>query len=208
MKLASKLVRPPGKWRYRVAETGQTFVGSTMDELLRMLGKHCSIHHLPMPTEEQIEDQICFELGADAKDWCMDSSGMAPTIPPHSPDCAGLSLQSVKQATFTLVHSALRGSSVTQEEAERRASICVDCTQNREVPGCKGCAGGALRSLVTSIARNRATSMDDRLFTCCICGCLNKAKLWIDLDIIKKHTPASQWERFRSKAPNCWLLKN
>lgn len=207
MRLANTSVRPPGKWRYRVSETGQTFIGTNLDELRKKLGKHCAIHHLPMPSNEQIEEQICFELGNDAKDWCMDpATGMSGNIPPTSPDCAGLSVGSVKQATFTLVHSAIRGTSVTQQEAERRAEICSVCNQNREVHGCKGCASDALKSLVGTIAGRRRTSLDDRLATCCICGCLNRAKLWIDIDIIKKHTPDEQWERFRTKAPNCWLL--
>lgn len=209
MRLANSNIRPPGKYRYRVAETGKVFTGTTMDELRVLLGKHCAIHSIPIPTQEQIEEQICFELGKEAKNWCVDpQTGMAGNQAPDSPDCAGLSLRSVKQATFTLVHAAISGRRVEQDEADRRAGVCVMCNQNREVPGCRGCASDALKTVVESIRGKRTTQFDSRLNTCCVCGCLNKAKIWLPLDIILKHTPIDQSEQLRLKAPNCWMLES
>jgi hypothetical protein len=180
-----------------------------MDDLRVQLGKHCVVHHLPMPTTEQIEEQICFELGREAEHWCIEpATGMAGHQAPDSPDCAGLSLRSVKQATFTLIHAAASGRRATQEEADGRAAICVKCNQNREVPGCRGCASSALASLVDSVRGDRTTNMDAQLNTCCICGCLNRAKIWLPLDIILKHTPIHQTEEFKAKAPQCWMLES
>lgn len=179
-----------------------------MDQLKVQLGKHCAVHHLPMPTRQMIEEQICFELGKEAKNWCIDpQTGVASHIAPDSPDCVGLSLTSVKQATFTLVHAAVSGRRVEQDEAERRASICNQCTQNREVSGCRGCAAGALTSLIDSVRKGKTTSLDSKLHTCCVCGCLNRVKIWLPLDIILSHTPLDQKELLKTKAPNCWMLE-
>ena len=207
MKLANDNIRPSGGYRYRVSETGHVFVGTTMHELRVFLGKHCKVHNLPMPTQQMIEEQICFELGKNAVHWCMEEkTGMAPHIPVNAPDCAGLSLNSVKQASFTLLHSLVSGTKVDQVEADRRASICVGCTQNREVPGCKGCAFSALKNLIDKARMGRTTSYDDRLNTCCVCGCLNRVKIWMPMESILHHTPIPQVERLQEKAPNCWIL--
>lgn len=208
MRLSNINIRPAGGYRYRVAETGEVFKGVTMDDLRVQLGKHCALHHLPMPTQLMIEEQMCFELGKEAQHWCIDeATGMAGPVPITAPDCAGLSLRSVKQATFTLTHAVFSGRRAEQVEAEHRASVCVECNQNREVPGCRGCAFDALKTMIDSVRNGKTTPYDARLNTCCVCGCLNRVKIWLPLDIVLKHTPVDQMEQLKQKAPKCWMLE-
>lgn len=205
--------QPPGGYRYRVSFTNKTFRAATMDALREQLGAHCRIHALPLPSSEEIEAQICFELGSDASQWCQDQFGMPAQADVGSPDCAGLSVASVKQGTMTLLHAVVSGRRVESTEAERRARICTSgnngtmCPQNRDVPGCKGCAAEGLKNLVEQIRGSRTTTLDAALKVCCTCGCFLTAKVWIPLDILLAHTPAAQLERFKAKAPWCWMLE-
>lgn len=199
--------QPPGGYRYLIKETGKSFRAATMDALREQLGTHCRIHALPLPSREEIEAQICFELGSDASQWCQDQFGLPAQADAGAPDCAGLSVVNVKQGTLTLLHTALSGRRVESLEAEHRAQVCSTCTQNRDVPGCRGCAAESLKNLVEQIRGNRVTSLDGALKVCCVCGCFLTAKVWIPLDILLAHTPAPQLERFRTKASWCWMLE-
>lgn len=178
-----------------------------MDALCEDLGKHCRVHSLPMPSREQIEEQICFELGGEASSWCLDEMGLPSQADAGAPDCGGLTLGSVKQATMTLLHVKITGRRVEGAEAERRARLCSTCNQNRIITGCRGCAMPAINAVVEQIREGRRTSLDDSLHFCCVCGgCSLQGKVWVPLDILLAHTPASQMIRFEEKAPHCWML--
>lgn len=204
MRLNNQIMTPPGGWSYRVAETKKWFRGYTSIDALRTdLAKHCEVHHLPVPSTELIQEQVCQELGSGASDWCEDGKGFP--VMNLVGGCASLSFQSIKQGTATLAHAVLSGRRVESAEAERRARICVECDQNREVTSCKGCTAAALNALVDTVRGGRQTSLDGQLFSCCICSCLLRAKIWLPLDILHAHMPEGQNEQLPT---HCWKKKD
>lgn len=87
---------------------------------------------------------------------------------------------------------------VPQEEAERRASICVECPHNKAVSGCFGCHG--VGEVISALAGGKTTSKDANLQQCAVChGCMLSAKVWLPLEAIKS-------EPYRDNLPSfCWL---
>jgi hypothetical protein len=74
------------------------------------------------------------------------------------------------------------GKLVDQEEADRRASICVSCPKHGNVTGCVGCRGVLNWSF--DLLGNRRTQQDANLAQCKVCGCELKVKVWMPLDAI------------------------
>jgi hypothetical protein len=90
-----------------------------------------------------------------------------------------------------------RADFVSQEEAERRASICAGCPQNVPASGCAGCT--SIISLIASIVGRRKTSKDDGLLNCGICGCANQAQVHVPLDVLAKGITSDM-----AFPDNCW----
>jgi hypothetical protein len=65
----------------------------------------------------------------------------------------------------------------------------------------------AITALVNRVRGDRRTTLDDKLHSCCLCGCQLSAKIWVPLDILLAHSPAAQIERFETKTPWCWMLE-
>lgn len=206
-RLNNPYTQPPGGYRYHVKETGKWFRGATMDALREDLGKHCRMYALPLPSHEEIETQMCFELGAESHNWCSDELGLPAQADAGAPDCGQLTFASVKQGTMTLLHVLASGRRAEGAEAERRARVCSTCHQNRDVSGCRGCTMPGITAIVDQIRSGRSTSLDDALRVCCMCGCTLSAKVWVPLDILLAHSPSGQMERIKSKAPWCWMLE-
>jgi hypothetical protein len=91
---------------------------------------------------------------------------------------------------------------VPQEEAERRASVCLTgaqgrpCPNNQYVDGCLGCKGAA--KVIQAITGKKTTSKDSQLHACTACGCLLKIKVHLPLDTIhvdESRLPSFCWQR-------------
>jgi hypothetical protein len=85
------------------------------------------------------------------------------------------------------------GGFVSQEEAERRASICCQCPLNQEMEGCFGCSGAA--ALMETIT-DRTTSKDGQLKNCRACGCVSKVAVHFPLSAVDTSVeyPAHCWK--------------
>lgn len=203
LKLNNHSVSPPGGWSYRVAETGQRFRNHpTPESLRRALASHCKLHNLPLPTDAQIEDQLCKALGPAAADWCVDSeSGEAQRAYPGMAACT-LTFTQVLSATRTLFSWLVKGRKrVEGAEAERRARICSTCTENQIVHGCTSCSMPALKEAVNQVVAGGTTTVDGALNGCCICGCSLKALVWLPLDLLQARMPAAENARLPA---HCW----
>lgn len=112
--------------------------------------------------------------------------------------------------TQTLLALTMRRSSekrfVEQEEAERRAEVCLTMNDGKACPynrkdACFGCDG--IYTLVKIWFRGKKTTKDDRLFACNVCGCLNSAQVHVQSDILLAGTkpviaaqyPLGCWKR-------------
>lgn len=196
---------PPGGWCYRVTETGKRFSGHPSPESLRTaLAQHCSLHNLPVPTDDMIQDSMCRELGPESVNWCVDSdSGQAQLayLSAGAAPCR-LSFMSVLNATRTIGSWLLKGRNrVEGAEAERRARICSSCPENRSIDGCSSCSMPALKSALELIIGGAATTVDGMLQGCCICGCSLRGLVWMPLETLHERMPASENDRLPS---HCW----
>lgn len=88
---------------------------------------------------------------------------------------------------------------VSPEEANRRAAICVGCPLNRVVGGCLGCIKFA--DIVATANGSRSTEFDEKLENCLVCGCSNKAQVWLPLEFL--HTDKHK-ERNHQFPDHCW----
>lgn len=89
---------------------------------------------------------------------------------------------------------------VSQEEAERRAAICITCPHNKPVAGCFGCHG--VGEIISRIIDNKKTSVDQNLHQCSAChGCMLGPKVFLPREVINT-------DAYKDKLPSfCWLAE-
>lgn len=111
---------------------------------------------------------------------------------PYSRKCTAVDL---RRFLKSMTKWAVKGAPlVTQKEAERRASICSGCDENKQVPGCATCTASA--KLLKFLRRSQSTSKDDKLKGCDVCCCELKTKVWFPLDAIDNNK--------LKYPPHCW----
>jgi len=97
---------------------------------------------------------------------------------------------------------------VPQQEANRRAGICVRCGWQRGIV--IGCGGncGALKDFVARImdTQNLKTPLDERLLSCGICRCFNAIIVHIPLELQQRGLDDAQKEQYRlaKELWHCW----
>jgi hypothetical protein len=180
------MVPPGGVWKFN---NPPTITGSTYDELVN---KVIAFRRSNGATDEQlatiefeIEDQIC----AHWPKGCQRGTLSSMTI-----------LEAQREFKKALQSIAADGF-VSQEEAERRAHICLSChnhvkNANYTAPsqgGCKGCSKAsqvldatlwklglkAVEMVSPLLLMGKSTTLDGQLGQCGLCGCLLKLKVWI-----------------------------
>jgi hypothetical protein len=91
--------------------------------------------------------------------------------------------------------------------AQERADICVACPHNKPVVECVKVTTfmeQALRAqLELKTQMKLATSQDNNLLVCELCGCFMKVKVHVPLDIARANTP--DWKGF---IKTCWLHRD
>lgn len=100
------------------------------------------------------------------------------------------------------------GKTVTQDKAEHRASVCVNCPLNDTKTSLKSIfVESAVRQLhqVFGILNNLDlhTSQDAKLGVCTACTCALKSKTWVDISHITAHMSEDVKARLD---PGCWVL--
>lgn len=102
---------------------------------------------------------------------------------------------------------------VPQEEAEKRAARCADCTQNVKNIGHSHSQFYSDKFMRAQVG-DRKTPYDKELFTCRICTCLNRAKVHYRDDIVADSLKPSEIARMRTAPRNvktggllrCWQV--
>lgn len=193
--LLDKGTVPPGGFRYLCQETKSWIQAASFAELVHASEKHRAANHLGISDNfrEEVEAQLCSHMPAGT---CKHEAGVALS------GTRRLTFQEVVTATKTLGSWFLKGTpKVTQDEAEKRANICLSCPMNQNFDGCTTCAEKDLREAIVDFMGHSKTPYDSSLFTCFTCGCTLKAAIWFPLEILKKHMT----EEVNALLPaHCW----
>lgn len=168
------VVTPPGGWRYTEPQTGVRFEHTNYRAFLAMIFRHREANRLFTGSgwADEVMDSVCRQN---------------PSIPCHDDEKPERRMDASDVRRFAISLNNFIGADsdkrwVSQEEAERRAAICVNCPHNVVVNGCWGCKG-ALNWIVEMMA-GRSTSRDADLQQCSKCFCTLRAKVHIDLGVL------------------------
>lgn len=91
---------------------------------------------------------------------------------------------------------------VPQEEANRRAGICIQCPINVGISGCATCR--KIASYITGSVAKKRTPYDDLLKACAVCHCALKAMVWFPAATITSHESP---DRQNVRPSFCWAKK-
>lgn len=184
MKLKSLLVEPPGGWLYTEPSTGHTMKAITFGTLVQRIAQHRANMSIPTKGDlaSEIEESICRHL-----------------TPENQVAHCELGTAYPKSVHWTLVERFLKtavafvlgpDSLVSQEEADRRASICAKCPLNVGLSGCAICRS-SLNELRDKLLQRR-TESDSLLGACGWCGCDNRVQVHVPISALasgKKDLP-------------------
>lgn len=185
MRFKNRQAVPPGGYDFKDPDTGHRINCRNFDQWIGLIKDHRAANNLPPIAAEAPEDQNCHKLSTDAAQVFCAGDGLDLAT-----DGVSLHASDIARGTRTILNFKLAGSPlVTQEQADRRASICATCYLN--VPYRMPCAGmcGELLEIVTAIVGGAKTAHHNDLNACAACKCSLPAKVWIPLDIIKKTEP-------------------
>lgn len=165
-------VPPGGFWRYREPETGVVVESNHHAAFLAQAFQHREANGLYTGGGWQAEVWDLF---------CMQNPNF-PSREIGTPE-RHLTIDDIRRFSVTVSRwIGAGGKWVAQEEAERRAAICVGCPNNKSLPGCWGCRG-PLNWLKDMLGGNQ-TSHDSNLESCAKCFCNLRVKVHLPLDVI------------------------
>lgn len=207
LRLKNPSETPRGYWRYprhhvmdgeRYAEPindGNFITGGDLQNLVYNINEYRVTNSLPLG-----------DANAEAQDWLCRTSGArcVPAVPvEHVP---GRKARAVDVARFLWALAAWMKTTetVSQEEADRRAEICIGCPFNVPVDdtACWGCFN--LTARIMRVIGNRRTRFDEGLKFCGLCGCSNVVSAFVPLSVLGK---AHKLEEFPADIGNgapCW----
>jgi hypothetical protein len=180
------------RWVFLVQQTEVLVEGGHQQDLLMNVMAHYRSNKIPIPVDlpDIIEDSIC----RHSLSPCHKSKDLVTK--------EGLLAKASRfgHCVWLMLQAKLKGQSpfIEQDEAERRAGICVECPANLDSPECKGCSdfAGAIIQKLGSLG----TSHDEDLKVCSVCGCNNRAAVWVDGDILEQCSDAD----YKKINPKCW----
>ena len=197
LKWTTKNITPPDGWRYHVPDTETTVKGNHWGHLLARVEEHLKANNLPVPLnlEEYVENYMCSLFPDKCKE-----------VDAHPPlDRRKMTVGDVLRFTAMIGADMLNGRKrVSNDEANRRADICVGCRDNIDPDGCSTCNRGKMEKLIEALTGAIATKRDSQLRSCRHCGCINRAQVWFPLDILQKFTTK---EVNNALPANCWKKK-
>lgn len=196
---------PPGQWRFTVPQTGATFISHDWVQFTNSLREHYLANNIPLKEgwKDDLADKLCQQNMPLWHEHCKHAGKPKPR--------KGLSFGAIMSGLNVLkvcVERILKGEAawIPQEEAERRAAICVGCDLNSKHIsfGCGSCMG-AFTKLLKLIIGNKKTSHDNLLGQCGVCSCALKASVHIPLDLQWNALDEEAKEKFRDPGLSyCW----
>jgi hypothetical protein len=195
LRLLIKNIVPKEGWRYTHQGTGTVLRAKSWNELMDRVKKYRNANGIPLGKEfeEQLGSEVCSQEGwgspmCEEQDW------------PITVKNRQIGVFDVVNFLKVLKHWLVnRPEFVGQEEAETRAAICASCPHNVEVSGCLGCTNVA--RLIMEAVNDRKTSQDQELKNCRVCGCVNKAQVWVPKETLAQGVTAEMREAFPD---HCW----
>jgi hypothetical protein len=190
-----------GEFKLNLPDLGFVGSGTTFDMLMTNIRKWRFANGLAngLGLEEEVERELCKLYPAE----CVETDSRVPQR-------ETLDVSAVIQGTKVMARHKLSGLPlVSQEEADRRAAVCVRCPSNMDFR--KPCAGicGELKDLVMSMVGHRTTPHGERLKSCQICACFISAAVWLPLDVQLADLTEEQKAQFQfaSDTVGCWKWK-
>ncbi len=206
-RLKSKLIRPPGGWRYVDPDTNFAFDSKDYDSLSSLL-THISAYRVenklevPKDLRFQVENWLCGQ--PDMKRYCFD-------VPPLK-RTASQYIRGAKAAAKML--SRGKAALVEQDVAEKRAKTCLNCPYNKLSEDDSKARLYTDKMVHRLIGSPRKTPSDDKLFSCEICSCNLRAKVHISQKIVEDSLSDEEVARLPCGTPGlngeplyCWQIK-
>lgn len=190
--LINNRVCPPDGFRYVFPEDGFPAHAWTYNDWLDVARDHCQANGYDIPDlAQRMEEQLCKTLEPG---WCNYDDPDRPRA------TTVMGWRDVLHGTQQMADWLLHGAKfTTQEEADRRASICAKCYLNVNVSGCAAC-----HALVETVVKDAHSKYDPFLKACAACKCLLRAKVHFPMDVLD-----SESLRVQELYPeHCWLKKN
>lgn len=180
-------VEPPCGWSlmWSIRGTVVEINGDSYWDLVEQLRDRLRINGEFIP--EDLEDLVQRDLCSRCPDgWCKGLPG----------DREWFSAREIWEngtKTLNAISSVAKEErTVTQEEAERRADICVTCPKNKRVSGCWPCVMAV--PLFHILLPDVQTSKDEKLFGCAACKCALKKKVHVRRELLAGDTyPSHCW---------------
>lgn len=201
LRLKNPKETPSGYWRFprdpsspRRDEQAMIY-GGDLDTLVARISEYRIINEIPLgDPRAEAEDFLCRETNAE----CL------PVRPRGF--FAGMLVKGEDLARFVSALAAWMTSAdvVPQEEAERRAEICLGCKfhSNLSESSCAGCYGLAGR--IAGIIGGRKTRLDSDLKFCGICSCSLQVVVYAPLRILDRAHKLSSFPSNVGDGNPCW----
>jgi len=181
---------PPDKYRYKFHD-GHIEHGFGHQEWIDKVTKYATDNGYPVPTIEEMEDQLCRTLSGE---WCTGGDE-------YSFVTNRFTFDDFLRGMKTLGRFVLKDQIVHQDIAEARATVCSRCVLNMDIPGCHSCKG--LADTVVAVKGAKTTKVDHLLKSCGICLCSNEAQVWLPIETLDKATDDEMMEKY-NRVNECW----
>lgn len=190
---------PPGGWSYIHADPPATFKHYDYTAWLKSIQSFFEGNDIPMSPDwiDQLHSEACKQnphWGAFCKHWTGERFERKP-----------INLAVIMQFLKMLTKWAIKhkGELVGQEEATRRASICVQCPYN--FPSANGCGScvSMIMGAVETLKGEKSTPHDADINSCGLCGCELRAAVWFPLEAQQYNMTDEMRQQFNS-LPYCW----
>lgn len=228
MLISRRTFPPQGFWWYEpqtnwppMDQAPRFFAGMTFDQVVDKIIEHRLANpRFNLATDRetvgnQLDKFTCLRIGNNPN-YCL--GGPVPKSPSPLPvvaagkNVAAAVVEKVRKYTqgiaVLLDWLGTGAKTVPQEQADRRAGVCVTCAKN--IPG-------DWESYFTTMAAEKIrkqlevrkemairTAPDDRLSICEACRCVLKLKVWVPIETAaRKLTPEMRAEL----DPKCWILE-
>ncbi len=190
LKLRPSNETPPDKFRFRFGD-GHTVHAFDRPDWIEKTHKYALDNNYPVPTVEEMEDQLCRTLSGE---WCSGGDEYSFVSPRFTFDDF---LRGMK----TLSEFFVKDEVIDQGTAEARSLICSRCVLNMKIPGCHSCKG--MVDSVMVIKGAKSTKHDHLLESCGICKCHNSAQIWMPIENLAKSTSPEMREKYK-RVSECW----
>jgi hypothetical protein len=190
LKISNTKKSPPGNYRMTVPQTGVHLSHYDWDSFVKLYTDHLRANniHLGVGWEDEMQNELCRQ-NPQWNGVCEESNPSKERVISNG------DIRNFLTSVARIIENEVRGKDafVPQEEAERRAAICAGCPNNEPtVNWCSTCPGnviwaiGKFREAFKKPAPNMTSSLDDKLFSCKICGCANAVQIHISTECLTR----------------------